>query len=628
MNFLEMILQRLSGPGNGAMAAAMPPQMPPGTAGIMTPGVIPEVNAGAARRAGVRTGELARSSQADRGRQGRLGVGNPMLPYLGVQGLPPLPKQPQPAPAVSPGQLGTAPTLLPQQVPPTPTPDPLDGVYHRYNPSGRVIQEEPPQAQNEPLMTGQEYWRQYEQGDQAQPASFVESLIDSESGGNWGAANDWGYVGRLQFGDARLADFQRDTGTSFTKEQFRTNPDLQRRVEKWHFDDINRRIDAGGLDDFIGKQVKGIPITRSGMLAVAHLGGFHGMRKFLESGGEYDPADFKGTRLSTYLAKHSGKAVPGYEDAPGQPGPQVPSGAGSGGMSPMNAAMADQGGQDPRTAMLRALMSDPDPRNYWERLAAGGGLLSAMFGQGRRTPEELAAYRAQQLDNLNTALGMLGQGQPAQSEWKRLSNGALYNPATGEVRRVDEGQTKEQQEATGNLDKRFSNISQVGRLVREGFEKGALGPWGASGINRATDFGASLLEDLTGIKMGAGVEQRDLRTTVEAARSRLITDTMATMKGALSDKDVALIQTTVPELTDGIGAWNRYFDELETEVSSLYISQLGMDPAQAKQEAKFRADQIRREFFGETSGEALDPYYEQPAQGGAGGSGGIDQYYD
>jgi hypothetical protein len=600
---------------------------------MMTPGAIPEVDGDAARRAGRRAVELSKRSQADLNRQAPMDVGNPMIRHLGVQGLPSPQQPPPPAPSVDPNQLGTNPAMLPPQAPvqepvqAPQQPDPLEGVDHRYNPNGRVIQDAAP------TMTGEEYWRQYEQGgqpgQQGQQGSFMESLIGSESGGDWGAANDEGYVGRLQFGDERLADFQRDTGTNFTKEQFRNNPELQQRVEQWHFTDINRRIDAGELDSFIGQEVKGIPVTRSGMLAVAHLGGFNGMRKFLESGGEYDPADSNGTRLSTYLAQHANRSVPGYDGGQGQPGPQMASGTGGeqpGG--PMNAAMGGQGGQDPRTAMLQALMPEPPKRSFWERYEANGQLIPTLFGAGKRSPEEMAAYRAQQLDNFNAALEMTGQGQPAQSEWKRLSNGALYNPATGDIRRVDEGPTEEQQEAAGNLDKRFSNIAQVGRLVREGFDKGALGPWGASGLNRATDYGASLLEDLTGIKMGDGVEQRDLRTTVEAARSRLITDTMATMKGALSDKDVALIQTTVPDLTDGMGAWNRYFDELETEVSSLYISQLGMDPAQAKQEAKARADRIRQEFFGETSGEDLNPYYGQPAQGGAGGSGGIDQYYD
>jgi len=36
---------------------------------------------------------------------------------------------------------------------------------------------------------------------------------------------------------------------------------------------------------------------------VAHLGGKNGMRKFLQTGGKYNPEDSNGTSLSDYLNK-------------------------------------------------------------------------------------------------------------------------------------------------------------------------------------------------------------------------------------------------------------------------------------------------------------------------------------
>jgi hypothetical protein len=140
----------------------------------------------------------------------------------------------------------------------------------------------------------------------------TESLILSESGGNWYARNNVpgaggiGHFGRLQFSRARLneaiAAGVLPPGT--TPEQFLAGPDLQRAVERWHFQDIDQFIERNGLFRFIGTQINGVTVTHSGMRAVAHLGGNEGLRRFLESGGAYNPSDTYGTRLLTYLRRH------------------------------------------------------------------------------------------------------------------------------------------------------------------------------------------------------------------------------------------------------------------------------------------------------------------------------------
>lgn len=142
-----------------------------------------------------------------------------------------------------------------------------------------------------------------------------ESLIHNESGGNWKAKNDAkgagghvGHFGRLQFGQARMQDYMNQTGEKFTPEQFMDDPALQQRVEQWHFADIDRHIDSSGLTGYLGKTVGGTVMTREAMHAVAHLGGNNGLRKFLESGGRYNPADDNGTRLSDYAARHGGQS--------------------------------------------------------------------------------------------------------------------------------------------------------------------------------------------------------------------------------------------------------------------------------------------------------------------------------
>jgi len=141
------------------------------------------------------------------------------------------------------------------------------------------------------------------------------TLIQTESGGNFAASNDAtgssgrkGHFGRVQFGKDRLDDAKRAGAIpkDMTPEQFLKDPDAQVNAEKWHFGDIQQNIDKAGLTKYIGQNVNGTPITRDGIVAMAHLGGFAGAKKFLESGGKYNPADSNGTTLSAYAKTHAG----------------------------------------------------------------------------------------------------------------------------------------------------------------------------------------------------------------------------------------------------------------------------------------------------------------------------------
>jgi hypothetical protein len=61
-----------------------------------------------------------------------------------------------------------------------------------------------------------------------------------------------------------------------------------------------------GLDQYMGQDVRGVMIDPAAVMAMAHLGGRSGMRQFIETGGEYDPSDKFGTKLSDYGKKFSG----------------------------------------------------------------------------------------------------------------------------------------------------------------------------------------------------------------------------------------------------------------------------------------------------------------------------------
>lgn len=135
-------------------------------------------------------------------------------------------------------------------------------------------------------------------------------LLQRESGGDFSARNAQGYVGRAQFGPERLEDAKRAgvVPAEMDAEGFRMNPDVQKEAEVWHFGDINNFIDKTGLAAFEGKEINGVPVTREGMVNVAHLGGKGGLQKFLSSGGGYNPSDANGTSLSDYLAMGAGQS--------------------------------------------------------------------------------------------------------------------------------------------------------------------------------------------------------------------------------------------------------------------------------------------------------------------------------
>lgn len=140
-------------------------------------------------------------------------------------------------------------------------------------------------------------------------------LIRSESGGDWKAQNDAvgsggrkGHYGRLQFGHDRLDDAKKALKLEFTTDEFLNSPETQKQVEAWHFSDIKKRINRAGLDQYIGQKINGIPVTMDGMLSAAHLGGFNGLKKYLKSGGKYNPSDGANT-LTDYMRKHQGSTA-------------------------------------------------------------------------------------------------------------------------------------------------------------------------------------------------------------------------------------------------------------------------------------------------------------------------------
>lgn len=171
-----------------------------------------------------------------------------------------------------------------------------------------------------------EDWKRTLLGD----GSYQSRLEMSESGGRADIVNDLGYAGRYQFGAPRLADlgvYKPGKGESLSRwsktrkdaagkwsgtfnipshpevktlDDFLANPEAQQAVYDMHEGQNDADIASRGLNEFIGKKVKGVEITREGIQAMMHLGGAKGTERFLKTGGKYNPKDANGTSLLDY----------------------------------------------------------------------------------------------------------------------------------------------------------------------------------------------------------------------------------------------------------------------------------------------------------------------------------------
>lgn len=148
-------------------------------------------------------------------------------------------------------------------------------------------------------------------GEVEEPLSqYQEALIASESSGRSDVVNESGYRGLTQGGDAAISDFKDQEGLDFTDEEYINSPDLQMQFQRWYEQKTINYVMDKGLDAYIGRVIKGVPITMSSLLGMAHIGGDFGMQQFLETGGRYDPNDGN-TSLSDYGRKFANMAVYG-----------------------------------------------------------------------------------------------------------------------------------------------------------------------------------------------------------------------------------------------------------------------------------------------------------------------------
>lgn len=132
---------------------------------------------------------------------------------------------------------------------------------------------------------------------------FREALAFKESTGDYFTTNTLGYLGKYQFGIGTLQLIGVHNATHFLND-----PALQEQVFQVNIA-RNKWIMRKDINRFVGKRIRGLTITESGMLAAAHLAGPGNVMKYLRSYGTSNVADAYGTDIPDYMKKFSGYDV-------------------------------------------------------------------------------------------------------------------------------------------------------------------------------------------------------------------------------------------------------------------------------------------------------------------------------
>jgi len=128
---------------------------------------------------------------------------------------------------------------------------------------------------------------------------FLEDLGMRESSGNYKAVNQFGYLGKYQFGRKTLnALGYKDV----SNREFLANASIQEEA-MYALLNHNKHILRRQIEKYHGETVNGIFITESGILAAAHLAGPGNVKKFFRKGYEFK--DGNGTKMTSYMIKFS-----------------------------------------------------------------------------------------------------------------------------------------------------------------------------------------------------------------------------------------------------------------------------------------------------------------------------------
>jgi hypothetical protein len=128
-------------------------------------------------------------------------------------------------------------------------------------------------------------------------STFLSAIGFRESSNNYKAVNQFGYLGKYQFGRKTLNAIGFE---NISNREFLANPSIQEEA-MFVLLKRNKHTLRREIKKYVGKTINGIYITESGILAAAHLGGAGNVKKFFRKGYEFK--DGNGTKMTSYMKR-------------------------------------------------------------------------------------------------------------------------------------------------------------------------------------------------------------------------------------------------------------------------------------------------------------------------------------
>ncbi len=137
---------------------------------------------------------------------------------------------------------------------------------------------------------------------------FLNALAQRESSSDPKSINSLGYIGKYQMGHMALQDLELDDKINAHK--FKKNPNIfpEKAQDKAMVKllKLNKQYLGDYINEFDGKVVGGVKITKSGLLAGSHLVGASAVKQFLDSNGKIVPRDGNDVPVAEYIRKFGG----------------------------------------------------------------------------------------------------------------------------------------------------------------------------------------------------------------------------------------------------------------------------------------------------------------------------------
>ena len=132
---------------------------------------------------------------------------------------------------------------------------------------------------------------------------FINDLGKRESGNNWLSVNCIGCFGEWQFAESTIhfLGYKKITLRKFKADPGIFPKELQRKVLE-SLIKVNLCL-LRDYEHFIGDTIRGVVITKSGIIAASHLGGARSVELYLASNGRINKKDVLKTSVFDYLRR-------------------------------------------------------------------------------------------------------------------------------------------------------------------------------------------------------------------------------------------------------------------------------------------------------------------------------------